>query len=812
MRKIVSIILIILLINCLSACYAGSITKLTYDGIEHDYDVKDITLMLNNDKFTPSKDQMPPIILDNRTLVPVREVFEYLGGKVDWDGSQRRVDVSFDDKKISLWIDNKEAEVNGQKISLDVPAKIINDKTMVPARFISEQANLQVGWDPETYTVDIKFQPANITDVLFANINGTNCIVFIADDKITGYKYFSLPKDEDNDLRLVIDIENCNFKFDLNKVEYPESVISAIRTGNQGNGVNRLVVALKFDPDYVVALSEDRMMLYYAMAAEFTPPASLYNTSNNEATSGDVSNTTSIPSGEVKPSDEVKNVEEQTPSGDVKLSEEIQTNEEQKPNDEPKISDEIKPSGEEKPVEDNKPSGEEKIEVKDNTGENIIIDNENPNSLDDITPLSEHTYEESDEDEPEYDVVITSIKYSTTAERVKIKYTGKIKYDDMVLTNPNRVVIDVANAKLDTSGPTEINLKNPLISSIRFSQYTKGSVRIVIDLNVKCEYNIYKRSSELQVSVKETTYKNIKYKKNSSNSQITLQKTDITKLSFNQDSNKFKYTVKYNKLDFGEGSFSPEDELVTSVSIEDGIITIIDTGSCKYAVRQSNDNVIITIRKDTAKPEDETPKVDESGEESGDKEKEVDKKIILIDVGHGGSDPGACNGDEQEKVYNLKIAMNLYDLLKEREDVEVYIDRKDNNTYLNREDRVAFATRINPDFIISIHNNSLENKSYSGTMVLYFNNDTESDFGDVTSKEAAEIVVKELVSKLNTINRGVVNRGDLHILSKTPCPSILCEVCFISNDEELERLKTKKFQQDAAQAMYDGIDKILEAM
>ena len=49
-------------------------------------------------------------------------------------------------------------------------------------------------------------------------------------------------------------------------------------------------------------------------------------------------------------------------------------------------------------------------------------------------------------------------------------------------------------------------------------------------------------------------------------------------------------------------------------------------------------------------------------------------------------------------------------MLKEREDVEVFIDRKDNNTYLNREDRVAYATNINPDFIISIHNNSLENK------------------------------------------------------------------------------------------------------
>ena len=151
-------------------------------------------------------------------------------------------------------------------------------------------------------------------------------------------------------------------------------------------------------------------------------------------------------------------------------------------------------------------------------------------------------------------------------------------------------------------------------------------------------------------------------------------------------------------------------------------------------------------------------------------------------------------------------------MLKSRSDIDVYIDRKDDDTYLNREDRVAYATKIDPDFIISVHNNSVENKSYSGTMVLYYNNDTESNYGDITSKECAEIVLSELIKNLNTINRGVVNRGDLHILSKTPCPSILCEVCFVSNDAELERLKTKEFQKDAAEAMYNGIEKILKIM
>ena len=185
--------------------------------------------------------------------------------------------------------------------------------------------------------------------------------------------------------------------------------------------------------------------------------------------------------------------------------------------------------------------------------------------------------------------------------------------------------------------------------------------------------------------------------------------------------------------------------------------------------------------------------------------------MVIVDAGHGGSDPGACNGSAQEKVFNLNIALYLYDLLAERDDVEVYMSR-DSDIYLNREDRVAIATELDPDLIVSVHNNSLDNKSYSGTMVLYYNNDTESKYGDITSKECAQIVLEKLVEELETINRGVVNREDLHILSKTPCPSILCEISFISNDAELERLKTKSFQKNAAEAIYEGVVEILEIM
>ena len=831
--KIFPLLILMIILNC-SIVYG---LTLTYDGVEHEYNAKDVTLMLNNDKFEPQEGQMPPIILNDRTLVPVREVFEYVGGKVNWDGSERRVDVTLDDKTISLWIDKTECKVNNETINVDVPAKIINNKTMVPARFISEQGGLVVGWNADTYTVDIKFPKAKITNIGFATIEGVNCLVATANSKITGYKYFSLPAEDESHspLRLVLDIENCEFTFDTSNAKFDEGMLAGIRFGKQENDVNRIVLDLREDTDYVVTLSKDRTKLYFAMAEEFKVPGDDLDNQDDtnvektiedneiivdEKPSGELPKDDGDSTGEIPTKDssgEISKVEEPKKSGDINLEAKNSSGE----NDKESIEQQVKDSsGEDSSKEQNNNSGDDKKIDVILSGENIIIDSENPNSSDDLEPIIDSYSDEESQEEIEYETFVESVKYSTSSERVKIKYDGSITYSDSVLTNPNRVVIDIEDAKLDTTGPTEISIKNSIITQVRFSQYTRSTVRIVLDLSARGDYKIYKRSSELQVEVKESTIKNIKYKKNTSNSQVTLLNTDITQIDTMQSETMFRYTIDYDTRnnDFGNGTMVVDDLFVKSINVNDGTIIIADTGHKAYSIRQSNKNVVITIReKEDKEPEPEVIFVPfESGDEvSGEASGELiylNKKKIMIDVGHGGSDPGACNGDEQEKKYNLNIALALYDLLKERKDIEVYIDREDNDTYLNREDRVAYATNLKPDFIVSIHNNSLENKSYSGTMVLYYNNDTESDYGDITSKECAEIILKELVNSLNTINRGVVSRGDLHILSKTPCPSVLCEVCFVSNDAELDRLKTKSFQESAALAIYNGIDQILKEL
>jgi hypothetical protein len=148
------IIILSALITILSFTSAKAF-DLTMDGKTVPYEGPNVNLVLNGTKFEAQANQMPPVIVESRTLVPVREVFELLGGSVSWDGNTRTVTISKDTTEVNLVIDSLSAKVNGVDTSLDVPAKIINDKTMVPVRFISENCGLNVDWNGETSTVTI---------------------------------------------------------------------------------------------------------------------------------------------------------------------------------------------------------------------------------------------------------------------------------------------------------------------------------------------------------------------------------------------------------------------------------------------------------------------------------------------------------------------------------------------------------------------------------------------------------------------------------------------------------------------------------
>jgi len=88
-----------------------------------------------------------PITVDGRVLVPVRGIFEKMGVNVDWEPSTRSVYASGNGHQVMLYVDSRDAKVDNQTVTLDVPAQVYHGRTMVPLRFISESMGAQVRWD-----------------------------------------------------------------------------------------------------------------------------------------------------------------------------------------------------------------------------------------------------------------------------------------------------------------------------------------------------------------------------------------------------------------------------------------------------------------------------------------------------------------------------------------------------------------------------------------------------------------------------------------------------------------------------------------
>ncbi len=96
-----------------------------------------------------------PVVTAGRTLVPVRAIIEAFGGNVYWDQSTETARLILDENTVELVIGSKTAYLNGKENSLDAAPVIINDRTMLPIRFVAEGLGLGVAWEEEKETVSI---------------------------------------------------------------------------------------------------------------------------------------------------------------------------------------------------------------------------------------------------------------------------------------------------------------------------------------------------------------------------------------------------------------------------------------------------------------------------------------------------------------------------------------------------------------------------------------------------------------------------------------------------------------------------------
>ncbi len=117
----------------------------------------EISVLLNGTKV---EFDQPPILQNGRTLVPMRAIFEALGYEVYWDEYYEQIDVYDGDEDImTLWIGVRAILMPPRTIEIDVPPMLVNDRTLVPVRAISEGLGAEVDWNDYSQTVIITYQP-----------------------------------------------------------------------------------------------------------------------------------------------------------------------------------------------------------------------------------------------------------------------------------------------------------------------------------------------------------------------------------------------------------------------------------------------------------------------------------------------------------------------------------------------------------------------------------------------------------------------------------------------------------------------------
>lgn len=181
-------------------------------------------------------------------------------------------------------------------------------------------------------------------------------------------------------------------------------------------------------------------------------------------------------------------------------------------------------------------------------------------------------------------------------------------------------------------------------------------------------------------------------------------------------------------------------------------------------------------------------------------------KVVVIDAGHGGRAPGAIKQGVNEKDIDLAIVLQLKQIMEESdENIGVYYTRTDdsNPTF---DQRVQLANKSNADLFISIHNNSTKSgrmSSTKGTQVMY-------DETSEASKQFAQICLEEVTAEIGSRNKGLVEGDEIYIIRTSEVPVALIEVGFMTNQEELDLLRTEDYQRQTAQGIYNAILRAFE--
>ncbi|MGE4215337.1 MAG: N-acetylmuramoyl-L-alanine amidase [Anaerotignaceae bacterium] len=657
--------------------------NLVYDGANHAYSAEEVSINVNGEKITGM--DVPPVIINSRTLVPARAIFEKMGAEVTWNADSKEVYIVKNTDLVVLKINSDTGHTNGLDFKMDTPAKILNDRTMIPVRAASEALGCTVGWEDATRLISIN--EAGYTAPVAETPSAPSVPSTPSTDTSTG----------------TTPIGNT---IQLTGVSVPSSTSEQQIFTVKASGVIE-----KYD---CFLVEENRIVV------------DVYNADMGIANT----NITTTNSAIVK---SIRSAQNQTEP--VKIARVVLD-----------LSANVKYSA-----------------SLSNDKKSIAITFDTNT----VTDLSIKTDGNTD--------VITV--YGSTTPAV----------DVFALTNPDRIVIDIPNSTSQLLESYTANLN--YIDTVRTGIFENTTTRIVLETNKYVNYQVVTGSGSTTVNITKSTLDNLVY--DASTKTIVLKNVDgLNESDFNVTDNyllgNYKVTLKGNyQSTYGYGIISANDEFVSGIVVQN-----TTDGNTQFVI---NENSIIATNIFVDENEIRIKIVSP---------KDVYSKIVVIDAGHGKTDPGASGNGLVEKDVNLDIMLRVYDLLEANNSIKVYATRLD-DSYPTNVNRAKMANGV-ADLFVSIHQNSNTSAVPNGTEVLYTVHATDVS-GKLTSQIAAQFIQNYLVQAMGTTDRGIKNRSDLIVLNQTTVPAVLIETAFLSNQADADKLSQDSYKDDAAQAIYSAI-------
>ena len=389
--------------------------------------------------------------------------------------------------------------------------------------------------------------------------------------------------------------------------------------------------------------------------------------------------------------------------------------------------------------------------------------------------------------------------------RITLELDREVTYHEEKIAGPARLFFDLKGVQLPPALTDKVlTYPSDIVSKIRVGRHPGSTVRVVLDLEEVSRYSVFTLYSPFRLVI---------------DAERAVKRT-VTSPTM-----------------VAPSSIAPEPPLAVATSPTEIARPAPTPPAPRIPVIAAAPPPSITPPVTPTPPSPSVPAANGAGGFSMARQLGLGVSRIVIDAGHGGHDPGVLGKGLNEATLVLDVALRLEKLLLKEPGLEVVLTRR-TDVYIPLEERTQLANRESADLFLSIHANASRNEAAKGieTYFLSFASSPEAEtvaarensasaremhqLPDIIkaialnnkldeSRDLANMVQESLVTSLRKSNKEIRSRGvkkaPFVVLIGAAMPSVLAEISFVSNKQELSLLKTNAYKQKIAESLFSAV-------